>query len=190
MTRWLKEEPEFLLSSGLLHALRFASLKHRDQRRKDVEKSPYINHLIDVAFILWFEGKVRDPEILMAGILHDTVEDTRTTFEELEVHFGKPVADFVKEVTDDTSLSPQARKQAQIKHSASASEGAKLIKLADKISNLRDINRQPPFGWNHKRAQAYFQWAKEVVAELRGINANLERAFDEIVLDFEGKQSS
>lgn len=187
MMLWLNEDEANTLPAGLLQALRFASLKHRDQRRKDVEQSPYINHLIDVATILWFEGKVRTPEILMAAVLHDTVEDTTTTFSELEQYFGKTVADYVAEVTDDTNLSANARKEAQVKHTPLASEGAKLIKLADKISNLRDIHRKPPRGWNAQRQTAYFQWACRVVDGIRGTNIHLEEAFDQVVVQFEAK---
>lgn len=187
MNRWLQEGPHNLLPSGMLQALRFASLKHRDQRRKDEEQSPYINHLIDVANILWFEGHVHEPETLMAAILHDTVEDTKTNFVELERHFGKVVADLVAEVTDDTSLSAKERKEAQVRHAPQASEGAKQIKLADKISNLRDIYRKPPRGWSQARQQAYFEWAQRVVAGIRGTNAELEKAFDEIVAQFKDR---
>lgn len=190
MTLWRQEEEsERELPSGLLLALHFASLKHRDQRRKDEEQSPYINHLIDVASILWFEGRVRTPEILMAGILHDTLEDTNTTPEELENHFGEAVTRYVEEVTDNISLTAQERKEEQVQHAAGASRGAKLIKLADKISNLRDINRKPPRGWSNKRQQAYFAWAERVMEQLRGTNPHLEDAFDAVVADFQKKQA-
>lgn len=190
MTLWRQEEEsEREMPSGLLLALRFASLKHRDQRRKDEEQSPYINHLIDVASILWFEGRVRTPEILMAGILHDTLEDTNTTRDELANHFGDTITRFVEEVTDDISLSAKERKEAQVRQAAGASRGAKLIKLADKISNLRDINRKPPRGWSSRRQQAYFEWAQQVMEQLRGTNPHLEEAFDAVVADFKNKRA-
>lgn len=172
------------LPAYVLAAANFAALKHRHQRRKDKKRTPYINHPIAVAHILWFEGGVRDHNVITAALLHDTVEDTDTSFAEVEELFGVEVRKIVEEVTDDRTLPSQERKQNQIKKASRISESARLVKLADKISNLRDIHNDPPDGWSEKRQTQYFKWAEKVVNELRGVNAELEAAFDLIYRDF------
>jgi len=162
----------------LFHALEFAAHKHRDQRRKDVDATPYINHPIQLAGLLAREGGVSDPVILAAAILHDTVEDTETTAAELEREFGPAIAAIVMEVTDDKSLLKAERKRLQVEHAAHISHGAKLVKLADKICNVRDMNRAPPADWNLARRREYFDWARDVVDRMRGTQARLESLFD------------
>ena len=152
----------------LLRALAFAAHKHRDQRRKDAEASPYINHPIALAEVLAREGGVSDIEVLAAALLHDTIEDTATTAEELRAQFGRRVADMVEEVTDDQSLAKPERKRLQIEHAAGLSAGAKLVKLADKICNLRDVAERPPAKWDLARRREYFDWARRVIDGLRG----------------------
>jgi len=163
----------------VLRALEFAADKHRDQRRKDLPASPYINHPIELADVLCNEGGVCDALVLCAAILHDTIEDTETTHAELIEHFGREIADIVAEVTDDQSLPKMERKRLQVERAASSSAAAKLVKLADKICNLRDMRTRPPAGWELPRRREYFDWAKSVVDELRGIHPQLERLFDE-----------
>jgi len=162
----------------LLRALAFAAHKHRDQRRKGADASPYINHPIAVADVLANEGGVRDATVLCAAALHDTIEDTQTTEDELLSVFGADVTAIVLEVTDDKSLPKERRKALQIEHAPHLSEGAKLVKLADKISNLRDVAASPPSDWSLDRRRAYFDWARQVVEGLRGVNPALEAAFD------------
>ena len=162
----------------LLKALAFAAHKHRDQRRKDPAASPYINHPIALAEVLAGEGGVADVEVLAAALLHDTIEDTATSHEELVNAFGSRVARIVAEVTDDKALSKSERKRLQVEHAAHLSPEAKLVKLADKICNLRDIRSSPPVGWSRKRKGEYYEWAKEVVDGVRGVSHALERAFD------------
>jgi guanosine-3',5'-bis(diphosphate) 3'-pyrophosphohydrolase len=162
----------------LLKALAFAAHKHKDQRRKDVEASPYINHPITLANILCNQGQVDDIQAICAALLHDTVEDTDTTPEELEREFGRSIRDTVMEVSDDKNLRKLERKRMQIEHAAHISDRAKLVKLADKISNLRDVADHPPAGWDLARRQAYFDWAKQVVDRLRGVHPGLEALFD------------
>lgn len=164
---------------SLLKALAFAAEKHRDQRRKDVCASPYINHPIALANILVNEGGVLDIDVICAALLHDTIEDTETSPDELEAEFGEKIRAIVMDVTDDKQLSKQARKRLQVEHAALASPAAKLVKLADKIANLRDIIHNPPADWSIKRKQEYFDWAKEVVDQIRGTHAVLEQLFDE-----------
>jgi guanosine-3',5'-bis(diphosphate) 3'-pyrophosphohydrolase len=165
----------------LLAALQFASEKHRHQRRKDAEGSPYVNHLIAVTHILTAEGGVDDEAALLSAVLHDTVEDTDTTFEELDARFGATVAKLVREMTDDKRLAKAVRKQHQIDHAPGASMLAKQLKIADKIANIRDIVLTPPADWSRDRKLEYFAWAEQVVAGCRGINARLEGAFDEAI---------
>ena len=163
----------------LLKAIAFAADKHRDQRRKDAAASPYINHPIALANVLANEGGIDDEAVLVAAILHDTIEDTDTTADELHRLFGKRITDIVLEVTDDKALEKAERKRLQVEHAPHISRRAKLVKLADKICNLRDITLSPPARWPLKRKQAYFDWAKAVVDGLRGVHPRLERAFDE-----------
>ena len=164
---------------GLLFGvLAFAAHKHRAQRRKDKEASPYINHPIALADVLANEGGVVDPVTLCAALLHDTIEDTRTTYRELRENFGKEIADVVMEVTDDKTLRKYVRKRRQIEHAPHLSRRAKLVKLADKICNLRDIASNPPATWPLERKQEYYEWAKRVIDGLRGAHPGLERLFD------------
>jgi guanosine-3',5'-bis(diphosphate) 3'-pyrophosphohydrolase len=162
----------------LLDALAFAAHKHREQRRKDVQASPYINHPIALAKVLADEGGVTNVEVLCAALLHDTIEDTMTTPEELAERFGDDIASIVVEVTDNKMLKKDTRKKMQVEHAARASSGARLVKLADKICNLRDLVARPPAGWDLKRRQDYFDWAKRVIDRLRGVHPELEAAFD------------
>ena len=123
----------------ILKAAAFAAHKHRDQRRKDAKATPYINHPIEVARVLSEEGGVRDPKILAAALLHDTIEDTETSYDELRGLFGRRIADLVAEVTDDKGLRKPVRKRRQIEKVAQSSVAAQQIKIADKLCNLRDI---------------------------------------------------
>jgi guanosine-3',5'-bis(diphosphate) 3'-pyrophosphohydrolase len=124
------------------------------------------------------EGGITDPTILAAALLHDTIEDTRTSYDELKKKFGQRVAKIVLEVTDDKRLRKHTRKRLQVERAQALSRGAKLVKLADKICNLRDLDDQPPVGWNKKRRREYFDWAKDVTDRMRGTNRRLEAAFD------------
>jgi GTP diphosphokinase / guanosine-3',5'-bis(diphosphate) 3'-diphosphatase len=166
----------------LIDALAFAADKHRKQRRKDPEASPYINHPITLAQVLAKEARITNPTVLAAAILHDTIEDTETTYEELRDRFGKKIAGIVREVSDDKTLSKVDRKRLQIEHAKDLSRAARLVKLADKISNVRDIASNPPAHWHLERRREYFDWAKKVVDRIRGTNKKLERAFDEAYL--------
>ena len=164
----------------LIKALAFATHKHRSGKRKNVAKSPYINHPISVADILCNEAHVTDISVICAALLHDTVEDTETTAEELINKFGQQISDIVMDVTDDKTIEDkQRRKQLQIEHAAHISDPAKLVKLADKISNLRDVANDPPSDWSLARRREYFDWAKRVIDELRGVHRGLEVLFDQ-----------
>jgi guanosine-3',5'-bis(diphosphate) 3'-pyrophosphohydrolase len=163
----------------VLEAAAFAAHKHRDQRRKDVAASPYVNHPIALANLLWDEAHVHDPVVIAAALLHDTIEDTETTRAGLEAAFGAAIAAVVVELTDDKTLAKAERKRLQIEHAESLSHRAKLVKLADKICNLREVADTPPADWSPGRRCDYFDWAKAVVDRLRGTHAELERRCDE-----------
>lgn len=163
----------------LLDAANFAADRHRNQRRKDAEASPYINHPLGLATLLAVDAKVDDIEVLMAAVLHDTVEDTETSLEELIGRFGERVAGIVAEVTDDKTLPKQRRKELQVEHASHKSRGAALVKLADKTCNLRDIASSPPADWSLERKREYFDWAKKVVDELPRVNDRLLALFRE-----------
>lgn len=163
----------------IFRALTFAAEKHRHQRRKDVAASPYINHPIALATVLSQEGGVSDVPVICAALLHDTVEDTETTSAEIEALFGAEIGRVVMEVTDDQALSGAERKRLQVENSAHASQAAKLVKLADKICNLRDMDMHPPAGWSAEKRRAYFDWAKAVVDGIRGTHPVLEAVFDQ-----------
>ena len=173
-------QPESDALSLILRALDFAAHKHRDQRRKGVTASPYINHPIALATVLRIEGGVDDPVAIAAALLHDTIEDTETSWQELRGEFGEEVADVVLEVTDTKWLDKTTRKRLQVQKAGASSNPAKLVKLADKICNLRDILASPPANWSLERRQQYFDWAKEVVDRIRGTHPELERRFDEV----------
>ena len=162
----------------LLRASAFAADKHRKCRRKDVEATPYINHPIEVANVLSQEAGIHEVDVLVAALLHDTIEDTDTRKSEIAKLFGKRVARIVAEVSDDKRLPKSERKRLQVEHAAHISKDAKLVKLADKTVNLRDMATNPPALWSLARRREYFDWAKEVVDQARGVNPKLEAIFD------------
>lgn len=162
----------------LTRALMFAAQKHTDQRRKGERAEPYVNHLIDVVDILARHTGGSDVELLMGGVLHDTIEDTATTYEELLQAFGENVADIVRACSDDKSLPKQERKRLQAEQAPHKPVRARMVKVADKISNLRSILASPPPDWSVARKLEYFEWSKTVVDGCRGLNAGLEKEFD------------
>lgn len=165
----------------LTQAISFAAEKHGDQKRKGADGEPYINHPLEVLNLLTTVGGVEDFDVLIAAVLHDTIEDTKTTAEEIERLFGAKVRRMVLELTDDKSLPKAERKRLQIEHAPHISRGAQQIKLCDKISNVGDILENPPDGWSDKRRREYVEWGERVVDGLRGANARLEKRFDELI---------
>ena len=173
MSKGLDQEvfPDFV------RALAFASRKHSQQRRKDADASPYINHPIALVSILTLEAGINDRDTLCAALLHDTIEDTDTSVDELVETFGGSVASLVQEVTDDKRLPKAERKLRQVEHAAHLSPKARALKLADKIANLRDVADSPPVKWSLARRQEYFDWAKQVVDHIPEPPANLLSLF-------------
>jgi guanosine-3',5'-bis(diphosphate) 3'-pyrophosphohydrolase len=161
-------------------ALSFAAGKHSGQLRKGGAGTPYINHLISVADLLWNTGGIRDADTIIAGILHDTLEDTETSEEEIGTRFGIHTAQIVHEVTDNMLLTTVERRQYQVEHASSLSPEARLVKIADKISNIVDIIDNPPTGWSDTDRIAYVRWGKDVIDRIRGTNSELETAFDNV----------
>ncbi len=165
-------------------ALYFAAYKHRNQRRKDQAASPYINHPILLMSILADEAKICDPNVLIGALLHDTVEDTDTTPAEIEKLFGKIVRQIVEEVTDDRGLPRSERKALQIAHAPNLSTEAAMIKIADKIANLRDMNVSPPVHWSEERKKDYLLWATEVVSRIKNPHPKLLVIFQKTISTF------
>ncbi|MBX9721096.1 MAG: HD domain-containing protein [Candidatus Obscuribacterales bacterium] len=162
----------------LIRAMNFAAKFHRQQRRKDQEATPYINHPIEVAHFLASIGKIDDPDVLIAAVLHDTIEDTECKKEDIAKEFGEKVLSLVLECTDDKSLPKQERKRLQIVNAPHKSPSAACIKLADKTSNVKALTKSPPADWSLERQHEYLEWTEKVVAGLRGHNAELERFYD------------
>ncbi len=165
-------------AAAIVQAAQFAAEKHKNQRRKDADASPYINHPLALASVLAVEGGIDNLDVICAALLHDTIEDTKTTAEELAGTFGDKVTGIVLEVSDDKNLDKAVRKEEQVRHAPHISTEAKLVKLADKICNLRDILASPPADWSAERKRTYFDWAARVVAGLRGVHPGLEAVFD------------
>lgn len=170
-----------------LEAITFAAKKHKLQKRKGADEEPYVNHVLEVANLIANVGKVEDYDVLIAAVLHDTVEDTETTETEIKEKFGAQVSKMVSEVTDDKSLPKAERKDLQVEHAPHLSTGAKLIKLGDKISNIRDVTENPPDGWSDQRRLEYIEWGERVINGLRGANADLEKHFDELIVKAKAK---
>lgn len=173
VTMELDEKP----FADFVRALAFASRKHSRQKRKDADASPYINHPIALVSILAVEAGIDDSDTLCAALLHDTIEDTDTSTEELVKAFGAEIAALVVEVTDDKRLPKAERKRLQIEHAGHLSPKARLVKLADKIANLRDVADSPPVDWSLGRRQEYFDWAKQVVDRIADPPARLLALF-------------
>jgi guanosine-3',5'-bis(diphosphate) 3'-pyrophosphohydrolase len=175
---------------AVLRAAHFAAQKHAGQRRKGAAAEPYINHLLEVAELVSSALAEPDTNLVIAALLHDTVEDTGVTKEVLVETFGSDVADLVMEVTDDKSLPKAERKRLQIVHASQISVRAQVIKLADKISNLRGILDSPPADWSGERKQEYFEWAKRVVDGLSAPNEMLRAEFERLYRQSERLRSS
>jgi (p)ppGpp synthase/HD superfamily hydrolase len=169
----------------VLRAADRAARWHVHQRRKGEAQEPYINHLLEVANLVAEATHGKDPEIVTAALLHDAVEDQAVPIELIAREFGARVADIVTQLTDDKILPKDVRKAAQVQSASRKDPAAKLIKLADKTSNLRGIISSPPSKWSTKRRLEYIGWARDVVAGLRGIWPSLEQKFDEAAAEAE-----
>ena len=169
----------------VLHAADAAARWHVHQRRKGEAGEPYINHLLEVALLVAQATQGQDFNLVIAALLHDVIEDCEIPASAIAAEFGADVAGLVQEVTDDTSLPKAERKRLQIDQAARITARAKILKLADKISNLRAMADSAPKGWSVERKLDYVDWARQVIAGLRGANAGLEDAFDHAARDAE-----
>ena len=161
----------------VLKAAFFSGEKHKDQRRRDAAETPYINHPLEVAHILMEEGGVTDAPTLAAALLHDTIEDTSTTREELLMIFGREVAELVVELTDLKTTTPEDKKRRELDHAQRLSEKAKRIKLADKTANIRDLATMPPANWGVDRTVDYFDFAAQIVEAVGDASPELVAVF-------------
>jgi (p)ppGpp synthase/HD superfamily hydrolase len=168
----------------ILAAARFAAEKHSGQKRKGLAGEPYINHLIEVAELIAGASADLDTNLVIAALLHDAIEDTDVTAAELAERFGSDVAGLVVEVTDDKSLPKEKRKALQVQSAPHKSPRAQMLKLADKISNLRALLSSPPADWNEERKKQYFDWARQVVSGLSSPNKVLMAEFDKTCAEF------
>jgi guanosine-3',5'-bis(diphosphate) 3'-pyrophosphohydrolase len=171
----------------IFEALFFAAEKHKDQHRKGDSAAPYINHPIAVAYYLTRYCDMVDTTVVIAAILHDTLEDTDATPQEIEEKFGPDVLLLVQEVTDDKNLPKDVRRNLQVKTVSEGSPGAKLIRLADKISNVTDLTKTPPTGWDEKAKIDYLDWTEQVIRRIKGVNSSLEQLYDERMKRARGK---
>jgi len=168
----------------VLKAAETAARWHADQKSKGTSGAPYITHLLEVALLVAEATSAKDPNLILAALLHDAIEDQDIDRDEIARRFGKDVAALVAEVTDDKSLPSKERKRLQVEQAPRKSRRAKVLKLADKVSNVRSIVNDPP-DWPARRRLAYVQWGREVVAGLRGTSAQLEGLFDEAAREAE-----
>jgi guanosine-3',5'-bis(diphosphate) 3'-pyrophosphohydrolase len=163
-----------------IDALKFASEKHIYQHKKGCETLPYINHPVYVAHLLIHAGET-DEELLAAALLHDVLEDTDASVQELQSLFGLRVTNLVIELTDDNSITYDDRKRLQIQKAPKLSADARKIKIADKIANIQDLLRYD-FTWSKRRKKQYLDWSRKVVGACRGISPQLEQQFDGILI--------
>uniref|UniRef100_A0A915PS23 HD domain-containing protein n=1 Tax=Setaria digitata TaxID=48799 RepID=A0A915PS23_9BILA len=165
----------------IIKAVDLAARRHRQQRRKDAVQTPYVNHPIGVAYILTNEGQITDMATVIAAILHDTVENTKTTDEEIRKIFGNEVANIVKECTVDKSMKREARMKYELEQASRLSHKARLVQMADKLYNIRDMERCTPLGWTKQHVKEYVLFAKDLLSRIRGIHRPLEAALDDII---------
>lgn len=159
----------------LLKAVEYAAVKHQGQVRKDAEQTPYIIHPLGVTELVWNIGDIRSVNVLTAALLHDTLEDTDATIEEIENLFGPRVVYTVQELTNDPALSSKENKQRQIDHAPTMSLDGQLVKLADRLYNVTDLRSAPP-SWSKEKIKAYYNWGEKLLNALTGTNASLEFA--------------
>ena len=172
----------------VLKAAFFSGEKHKKQRRRDADETPYINHPLEVAYILLEEGGITDAPTLAAALLHDTLEDTDTTREELAMIFGHEISNLVVELTDLDSVLPDQKKQRELERAYNLSDKAKRVKIADKTANIRDLATMPPKNWDIKRQIEYFNFAKKIAEATASASPELEKVFMRDYQTFKPKQ--
>ena len=174
----------------ILSAACFAAQKHSAQRRKGSTAEPYINHLLEVAELLVRTADELDTSLILAALLHDTIEDAGVTREELAARFGEDVAALVAEVSDDKSLPKQTRKALQIENAPRKSPRAQALGTADKISNLRSIVSSPPADWSFERKVEYVRWSRQVVGRFADLDGRMAGEFQETIAQLQEWEKS
>jgi guanosine-3',5'-bis(diphosphate) 3'-pyrophosphohydrolase len=175
---------------SIYDAIDFAAEKHKLQMRKNKEKTPYISHPLGVAYNVMHYGEIKESAVVIGALLHDTVEDTQTTFEELEKRFGKQVASYVHEMTDNKKLDFSERKRIQVLDAPKRSKGAAEIQLADKLYNIDDLLHNPPQGWSRIRIERYYQWVQSVVERLPEGNEAMKKQIHHVINAYWEQQKS
>ncbi len=171
----------------VLNAAETAARWHAGQKRKGAAAEPYINHLLEVARLVAEATKGEDPALIIAALLHDAIEDQQISPATIASRFGDDAAALVQEVTDDKSLPSSERKRRQVEEAPRKSARAKILKLADKVSNVTAIGNDPPADWPVQRQSDYIQWGRNVVAGLKGVSRELEGKFDAAAAEAERK---
>lgn len=170
---------------AVVEAAHAAARWHTHQRRDGAAAEPYVNHLLEVASLVAEATGGEDPNLVIAALLHDAVEDQDVSPAFIAETWGEDVARLVMEVTDDKALDKAMRKRLQVESAPHKSERAKVLKLADKTANLRAIAASPPVDWSMQRRLEYLAWARDVAKALRGVNPGLEAEFDRAASDAE-----
>jgi hypothetical protein len=173
----------------ILDSLTFAAKCHQHQTRKNAKKTPYITHPLTVAEKILTLGKVYDADVIIAALLLDTIDDTHATFQDVRNRFGDKVEGYVRELTQDKSLSTVKRKKLQIIQASSKSKGAATIKLSEKLYNLNNLLQDPPSDWTRERIDQYFQWAQSVVDNLPEANKPLKDEVHRVIQEYWKKQA-
>lgn len=168
----------------VLEAVGFAAEGHNGQLRENPEKTPYIIHPIRVTEHLMTIANVHERDILVAALLHDTVEDTKITFADIQKSFGTTAEGYVRELTDNMSLPQEERMKLQIETAPKKSLAAAQIKLADKYDNLKSLQSNPPATWDQKKIDEYFLSAKKVTSSLPAANVPLKKAVDDVISQY------
>lgn len=164
---------------AVLRAADAAARWHVHQRRKGAAEEPYVNHLLEVAMLVAEATNGQDPDLVIAALLHDAIEDQEVPRSVIAEMFGEQVTALIEEVTDDKTVEKQERKRRQVETAARKSQRAKILKLADKTSNLNAVAASPPPDWTVKRRLEYVRWAREVAAGLKGVSSWLEEEFEQ-----------
>ncbi len=183
-SRLIREEDAGVVFDALI----FGAEKHKAQVRSNLKKTPYIIHPIEVADFVMRIGKVYDKNVLSAALLHDVMDETGTTYEEIENRYGKIVSQYVQEMTVKKELTLKEQKKYQIIQAFHQTPSVAVIKLSDKLSNLKTLAQTPPASWSRDRIDQYFQWAQSVIENLPEANSFLKQAVKDVILNYWEKQ--
>ena len=173
----------------ILDASLFAAEKHQNQTKNNEKKTPYIIHPIEVADIVMRVGHVYKQDVLVAALLHDVIEDTGASFEDIAKRYGIVASSYVKEMTEKKELSLKERKKAQIIGAFHQTPDVAVIKFSDKLSNLNTLLKNPPSTWSRDKVDQYFLWAQSVIENLPESNQLLKKAVKQVITDYWEKQS-